>query len=236
VNRRLIGAGVAVALTLGVAAPAGASKRPTFPTAPTCRAVNFKGGVHRAAVAREQMLTSLVSALQSRADTYGLNGAQVGALQSANSSLAALDSHIASTCYATFAEFKSDAAKVWDDYRVYWLRVPQTHVIGAADHLGKVLDRLDGIAEKLSKYAETNAQSKADYLALTGDLGQVAGTLGASQKPASVITAAAHLAPAQDMTADDAALEAAHAVLATARAALVVARADAYKMVGDLKA
>jgi hypothetical protein len=236
VNRRLFVTGIVLVLTLGLAGTATARTIRTLPTAPGCKAVNFKAGVHRAAAAREQTLTNLVSALRSRADTYGLNAGQIGALQSANSSLAALDSHIASTCYATFAEFRADAAKVWDDYRVYWLRVPQTHVIGAADHLGKVAIRLGRVAQKLRQYAGTNAQSQADYTALTSDLAEATKALGTPPNAASAITAAAHLAPAKDMTADDAALEAAHSALASARAALVVARADAYKMVADLKA
>jgi hypothetical protein len=236
VNRRFVIPTLALALTFVTASAAGARTIGRLPTAPPCKAVNFKPGVHRAATAREQTLKALADALRTHVNPDDLNGAQVGALQSANSSLAALDSHIASTCYSTFAAFRADAAKVWDDYRVYWLRVPQTHVIGATDHLEKVATRLEAVAQKLSKYARTDVQSQADYAALTSDLAQATKAVGSPPNAAAVITTAANLLPAKDMAADDAALQAAHAALAEARGALNAARADAYKMIADLKA
>ena len=229
-SRRLIATGVVFVLTLGLAGPVAATVR-TLPTAPACKGANLKTGVHNAALRREQTLTQLVANLQQRADTYQLNAVQISALQSANSALAALDAKIASTCYSTFADFQADAAKIWDDYRVYWLRVPQTHEIGAADRLGRVASRLSDLATKLEKYAAGND----DLAKMNADLGKALAVIGTPPRPAPVLTTVAGLEPAKDMTANDAALNAAYTALTNTRTALLAARADAAKVIADLQ-
>ena len=98
--------------------------------------------VHADALRREATLADLVAKLQARKDPFGMNGPQISALQAANAAIAALDGQIASTCYPTLAALQADATKLFVDYRVYWLRVPQTHVIEAADRLAEARARL----------------------------------------------------------------------------------------------
>jgi len=194
-----------------------------------------KAAVHAAAVKREATLARLVSTLQARRDPWSMNAGQIGALLSASSGITALDGQVQSTCYATIADFRADATKLFTDYRVYWLRVPQTHGIEAADWFADARTRLGAVAAKLASHVGTNGQAKTDLAAMNHALATADSKLGTPPNPAPDIAQLPKLAPAVDMTADVAAMEAARSDLKATRAALVEARADALKVVADLR-
>ncbi len=216
---------------VGVAGPAGAVLNDTA----SCKGVDVKPVVHNDALRREATLSGLVAELAAHADPYGLNGPQRSALQSADTAIAALDAQIASTCYPTLAALKADATKLFVDYRVYWLRLPQTSVVQAADSLAQARVRLGKAAGKLAPLVSSNATARADLAAMNQALASADAKLGAGSTPGPTIAAAAGLVPAADMTADTAALQAVHADLLTVKAALAGARADGLKVVSDLQ-
>ncbi len=239
-NRRMIATGVcALVAPLLLAVPADAKVAPVLggsatPTTAACKGTALKPTAHNDAVRREGTLTDLVAKLQARTDPFNLNGAQISTLQGANSAISALDNTIQSTCYPTIAALRTDWQKMFDDYRVYWLRVPQSHAIEAADHLAEAQTKLTAVASKLAGYVGTNSQAQTDLAAMNQQLQAAASKLGTPPTPGPSIAAITGLAPAADMTADTAALQAAHADLITARAALVAARVDGQKVVADL--
>ncbi len=101
---KILGAATTLAATatLAFVAPAGAlgagATSGTIGTntpASQCRGADVKPIVHADAVRREATLTNLVAQVQARKDAFGLNGAQIAALQSASSAITALDAQIA---------------------------------------------------------------------------------------------------------------------------------------------
>jgi hypothetical protein len=229
----------ALAASLFGAVPAGAKVSParggSTPTTPSCKGINLKPAAHNDAVRREGTLADLVGKLQARTNPFNLNGPQISTLQSASSGISALDNTIQSTCYPSIAALRTDWRKMFDDYRVYWLRVPQSHGIEAADHLAEAQTKLASVASKLAGYVGSNTQAQADLAAMNQQLAAAASKLGTPPTAGPSIAALAGLAPAPDMTANTAALQAAHADLVAARAALVQARADGKKVIADLK-
>lgn len=200
-----------------------------------CKGAAVKPVVHADATRHEGTLTALVGALQARKDPYGVNGAQISALQAANASIAALDAQIASTCYPTLPALKADATKLFVDYRVYWLRVPQSKGIEAADHLAEARSRLGNAAAKLAPLVGSNAAAQADLAAMNQALATADAKLGTPPAAGPNLAPVPGLQPATDMTHDTAVLQAAHDDLLAARAALVEAHADGAKVVADLQ-
>jgi hypothetical protein len=225
------------ATVVGIGAPAGAvgGKLGTGATT-TCARDAVKPRVHAEAQRREATLADLVAKLGARKDPFGVNGPQTSTVQSANSAISALDAQIQSTCYPTAAAFHADAAKIFTDYRVYWLRVPQSHVIEAADHLAEARARLGTVSSKLAKYAGVSADADADIAAMNQSLAAADAKLGTAPTAGASIAAVAALQPAADMTADTAALRTAHSDLLAVRDALVAARVSAAKAVAALRA
>jgi hypothetical protein len=202
-----------------------------------CRPLTVqKAAVHAAAAKRETTLVRLASSLQARKDPGSMNAGQISALQSASAGIAGLDAQIQSACYATVADFRSDATKLFTNYRVYWLRVPQTRGIEAADWLADARTRLGTVATKLASHVGTNTHAKADLAAMNQALAAADAKLGIPPKPAAGIAQLPTLAPAADMTADVAAMEAARRDLKATRAQLAEARADGLKVLADLGA
>ncbi|HWS44974.1 MAG TPA: hypothetical protein VN636_03865 [Acidimicrobiia bacterium] len=210
------------------AAPAGAAGA-------ACKGDTVKPRVHTEATRREATLASLVANLQARKDPYGMNGGQITALQQASSGISTLDQQIQSTCYPTLAALRTDATKLFVDYRVYWLRVPQTHAIQAADHLAEARARLGQVAAKLAGYVGSNTTAQADLAAMNQALAAADAKLGTPPTAGPSIAAVPGLLPAADMTAQTQALQAAHADLLAARASLSAARAGGAKVVADLR-
>ena len=203
----------------------------------SCRPLSAaKGAVHAAAVRREATLARLERALGARRDPWALNAGQIGTLQAASSGISALDAHIQSTCYPTVAAFHTDAATLITDYRVYWLRVPQTHGIEAADHLAEARSRLGVVAGKLGTHVGGNSKAQSDLAAMNQALAAADATLGTPPTPAPSIAQLASLAPAADMTADDAAMQTARSDLLGVRSSLDQARADGLAVIADLGA
>jgi len=212
------------AVTLSIAIAAGALIATPADARPSLACKGDEVKAHELATRREATLDGLVARSQPRRDPFGWNGPQISALQNARSSIVTLDQHVQSTCYATLREFRADASKFLTDYRVYWLRVPQTRAIEAADRLKELHDRLDADATKLGKVAPGNA-----------DVAAMSDALRRSGDELQLISGVTQLQPAADMTADQAALESAHTALLAARAALAEARADGLKVVATLK-
>ena len=226
-------AGLTLTATMIGASATGANAAPAATAA--CKGDAAKPRVHAEAGRREQTLTQLINALQERRDPYRLNSPQITTLESARAGISALDAHIAGTCYATRADLHADAAKLFVDYRVYWLRVPQSHVIEAADRLGTARTNLAAAATKLEGLVGSSSAAKADLATMQQAVAAADAKLGMPATPGPTIAAAAALAPAADMTADTAALRAARADLVTARQSLAAARAAGLRVVADLR-
>jgi hypothetical protein len=235
--RTRAGIGVALAVVmvvagLGLATPAGALGTAR---ANGCRPFTVaKARVHAAATGREASLSALVAALQARPDPWSINAGQVNVLQGASSGISTLDAHVQSTCYPTAAPLRADATPLWTTYRVYWLRVPQTHAIQAADRLAEARARLGTAATRLSTHVGSNTKAQADLAAMNQALAAADAQLGVPPAPAAPIAALTTLAPAVDMTADVAAVETARTALLAARTSLVQARADGLAVIADL--
>jgi hypothetical protein len=225
-----------------VSAPAGAlgaaraARGSAASTAAQCKGTSLKPLVHDDAVRREAKLAALVADLQARRDPFGLNGPQISALQAANVGITALDSQIAGTCYPALAALRADATKLFVDYRVFWLRVPQTHVIEAADRLDEARTRLAGAAGLLAGQVGANASAQRDLAAMNQALSSADAKLGTPSSAGPSIVAVAGLQPAADMSNDTAVLRGAHADLLAVRASLAEARADGLKVLSDLHA
>ncbi len=232
-NRRIVA--VAAALTIAsagfVATSTGAGA-----IGAACKGDAVKPRMHSEVQRRVSTLAALVAILGSHADPYGANARQVSTLQSATSGLGSLDHQIQSTCYADVAAFRADAVKVFTGYRVYWLRVPQTHVLGAADRLAAAEGRLALVANRLGGLVGGNARARADLAAMNGALQTATAKLGTPPNLAPHLAAVLALEPAADMTAADAALRTAHDDLVAARTALEAARAAGQRTVADLDA
>jgi hypothetical protein len=221
---------------IAAAAPAGAIGGTGTGTS-SCRDLTVaKARVHLAATGREATLALLVAKLQARQDPWSLNGPQISALQSASSAITTLDAHVQSTCYSTRAAFRTDATPLWTNYRVYWLRVPQTHVIEAADRLSDASTHLSTVATKLATHVGGNTKAQSDLAAMNAAIASAVAKIGTPPAPTPNIAAVPGLAPAVDMTADVAALEAARSDLMAARSSLEQARADGLAVIADLGA
>jgi hypothetical protein len=233
---------IALGVVLGITGPAMAAGAATARTSGAkstmsgqCKGESVKPVVHADAVRREGTLSSLVAKLQARKDPYGVNGAQIAALQSAGSAITALDGQIASTCYPTVAALHADASKIFVDYRVYWLRVPQSEVIDASDHMAEASGRLGDAATKLASLVGSNATAQADLAAMNSALGAANAKLGTPPAAGPTLAPVPGLTPAADMTHDTAVLEAAYTDVLSIRASLVAARADGLKVLTDLQ-
>lgn len=226
--------GLVVASSLLIAAPAGAAGSVT-PGA--CRPFTVpKAKVHAAAVRREATLTRLVSALQARRDPWGMNGGQINSLQSAGAGISALDAQIQAACYTTAEQLRADATPLLTNYRVYWLRVPQTHEIEAADRLAEVRDHLGDFATRLAGHVDGNTGAQTHLAAMNQAMAAADTALGTPPTPSANIAQVPGLAPAVDMTADVAVMEAARSDLLSARASLVTARTEALTVLAALSA
>jgi hypothetical protein len=210
--------------------PGGAAATPS-----TCRAFTTeKQAAHDAVTKRLTTLDQLAGYLQAAGDPYQANVGQQGALAGAKSGLGALDQKIQSTCYTDRATLTADSRTIYTDYRVYWLRVPQTRIIESADHLGVARQALGGSAAKLAGLVGDNAKAKTDLDAMNQALASADAHVGNPPVLGGSVAAAPGLAPAVDMTADVTALKAARQDLAAARNALETARRAGVRVVADL--
>lgn len=202
-------------------------------TGPVQTAVKAK--LHAAATARVTTLGQLVTTLTARTDPYGLNAAQVSTLQDASSGITALDGTLQSTCYGSVAELRAAGAQLYDGYRVYWLRVPQTRQVEAADRLGEQITELQDAAAKLDGRVGDDATARSDLAAMQTQLAAATAQVGTPPNAADVITTTAGLTPAKDMTANVATMHTSLDALQAARASLAQARASGQKVVQDLR-
>jgi hypothetical protein len=237
VTRVLIGAAAATScVMLTLAAPAGATGAGAAPARSACRPLtDRKAKLHTEASRRAVTLDQLMALVRGGKDAYVLDAGQLRTLQGAKAGIAALDDEVQSKCYTSADAFIADASKLFVDYRVYWLRVPQTHVLDAANRLAQVRAKLGDVASKLSTRVGTNAAAKAALDAMAAQLATADAKLGVAPTPAPAISTAAGLQPAANMTSDTAALLGARANLVAARAALGAAAHDARQAVSALR-
>ena len=119
---------------------------------------------------------------------------------------------------------KADATKLFVDYRVYWLRVPQTQ-----GHRGRRSPRRGAVPARRTPRRSSrplvgsNAAAQADLAAMNQALATADAKLGTPPAPGPNLAPVPGLQPAADMTHDTAVLQAAHNDLLAARAALVEA-------------
>ena len=225
---------VAASTVVGVttAGPAFASvARPTS----TCRPFTTERQKAHADVAKRlATLDQLAGVLGAAQDPFGVNGNQSGALAGAKFGLGALDQKIQTSCYTDRATLNADARTIFTSYRVYWLRMPQTHIIEAADHLGIARQTLGASATKLAGLVGDNQKAQADLAAMNQSLSTSDAHVGNPPSLGGSVAAVPGLAPAVDMTANVTAMKAARADLEAARRALADARRDALRVVADL--
>jgi hypothetical protein len=223
---------VALASTTGVLGVVASPAR----AAGACRPfTEAKAVEHRDAVKRETTINDLLATLADRKDVFGLNGKHQAALQDAAGAITALDTQVQTQCFTTVAELDAAVAPLYVDYRVYWLRVPQTAVIEAADALGTARAGLGGVAKTLSPLVGNNAAAKNQLGTMNAQLAVADAKLGVAPAAAMTIATAAGLAPAKDMTANDAAINAARADLAAAAKALQQANAAGHAAIAALQ-
>ena len=201
----------------------------------SCHGTQLRPKVHAEVSRRQTTLEALVTELQARRDPFNMNARQTSALKAADSGLRPLDVWLQTTCYATLAAFRADATKVFVDYRVYWLRQPQTHVIAAADQLSEIHDQLAQIAARLATLVGTNVAAQHDLATMNAALNAAQAKLGTPPNVAPSIAAVARLRPAADMSSNERALRAAHADLSAARDDLTQARDAARNVLADFK-
>ncbi len=135
----------------------------------------------------------------------------------------------------TLTTLSSALTGAQDPWGVYWLRVPQSRIVEEADHLGVARGKLASVAQTLTGLVGGNAQAQADLTAMDHALASFDSTLGTVPNLTSHVAAVPGLVPAQDMSGNVAAMQAARADLKTARQALGQAATDAKKVVADLK-
>lgn len=239
---RRVGAAMAAGVAALLVVPAVAEARTTStvpaganPTTPACVAAPDLRQRAGTEIARRQItLDQLLTSLGSAADTYGVNAAQQTALQTATSGLADLGRRIASNCYATRETLRADVATIFTNYRVYALRLPQTHVIVAAGHLGGARDDLQRVADRLAGAVGSNQQATADLAAMNAALAAADARIGRPPTLVGTVADVPGLQPAVDVTPLTAALKAARTDLEGARTDLATARAKALSAVAAL--
>ncbi|HZP28943.1 MAG TPA: hypothetical protein VFC99_08320 [Acidimicrobiia bacterium] len=206
-------------------------------SAPACRPFTAqRQRAHTDVAMRLTTLDQLTTTIIAAGDPYGVNGGQRAALGDARTGLVALDEKIQTGCYTDRTALDADTRTIFTGYRVYWLRVPQTHILEAADRLGAARQTLGASAAKLAGLVGDNAKAKADLAAMNDALANADAHVGNPPALGGSVGAVPALAPAVDMTADVAALKAARRDLEAARKALDTARRDALRVVADLGA
>lgn len=240
--RRLIAAttvGLAALVPLALPSVAGAQTdggpTTTPPTSARCRpAVVAKGRAAAEIQRRQATIADLLASLHSAPDPYGVNGAQTDALHAAATGLTQLGQQIATTCYPDAAAFKADASRIFVDYRIYALRVPQTKAIEAADHLGGARGRLQQVADGLAAVVGTNTKAKAELDAMNQSLAAADATLGHPPTLQGAMAAVPGLQPAKDLDPIKSALTAARSDLQATRQDLAAARRHAMAVLAAL--
>jgi hypothetical protein len=231
---RLVAASVAViaplALTAGLAVVPAATAG-----AATCLPVkDLRTRAAAEVQRRDTTLDQLVAAITGTTDPYQVDGAQVAALRSAREGLDQLGTRIASACYPTREAARADVAEIFTGYRVYALRVPQTRVLEAGDHLGSARAQLGDVSTKLAAKVGTNAAAAAALHAMDADLAAADAAIGAPPAATGPLAAVPGLQPAKDLGPTTAALQAARASLTDARSHLASARTHALAAVRAL--
>jgi hypothetical protein len=231
--RRVGIAAVIVAASAGVTAV-----RPATATRAMCAGAGAadKSLVHTAATDREATLDGLIAVMHAATDRYGLNRVQVAALTSARGVVVATDAHVQGACDATVAAFRADAAPIFAGVRVYWLRVPQTKEIEAADRLSVATAALTVTATQLARYVSAGTPAGDALAAMRDQLGVATQLIGTAPHAAPNLAGIAALEPANNMTTADSALRAERVTLERAYAALLMAKADGLQALQDLRA
>jgi hypothetical protein len=228
----------ALALGAGFAAPAGA--RPLPPTAgnsrPGCPPAfgDLRSRARTEATRREATLSDVSAKLSAAQDPWGVNAGLLGALANAKNGLVALDQQIQTICAPTRDAIRTTVDTIFTGYRVYWLRVPQAHMVEEADHLGVARTKLGTVAHTLAGLVGSNTQAQADLTAMNQTLAAFDTTLGTVPTLTGHIADVPGLVPAADMSANVAAMQTARTNLHTARQSLGQASVDAKKVVHDL--
>jgi hypothetical protein len=201
----------------------------------TCRPFTTERQKAHADVAKRlTTLDQLAGVLGAAQDPFGVNGGETAALADAKTGLTALDQKIQTSCYTDRVTLNADARTIFTSYRVYWLRMPQTHIIESADHLGVARQTLGASATKLAGLVGDNQKAQADLAAMNQALSTSDAHVGNPPSLGGSVAAVPGLAPAVDMTADVTAMKAARADLEASRKALAEARRDAQRVVADL--
>jgi len=189
---------------------------------------------HNEATRRERTLDALVVLLRARHDPFALNATQLATLHAARDGVATLDQTIAQGCYRSRSTLISQIGVLFAD-RIYWLRVPQTQIVAAADYLAAAETRLANAATKLEAAAGSNAAARADIAAMRAALATTTQHLGAAPSISAAIAAVLGLQPARDMTRNVETIQTARTELIAARGALDAARAAGSRALAALR-
>ena len=188
--------------------------------------------VSRRLTALDQLLARLAQA----PDSFGANTAQQHVLEATKSALGALGSKIEGGCYASRDSAVTDVRSIFTSYRVFALRMPQTHLLIAADDMGAARLRLGTVTAELVTLSTTHANIQPDVAAMQAALAVSDTNLGNPPALGSALSAVLALNPGVDPSAALASAQAAHHALEQAHEALAIARASAQHAVSLLKA
>ena len=156
----------------------------------------------------------------------------IGQFSAADGGLRALDSKIQSD--TTLADVRADQRKIVDDYHIYVLVVPKTHIVIAADRISYIAGEFSPLVTRLQAAidkAKADGKKTAAAQEALDDLKTKvqAATDAVSGVPGRVLPLTAAGYPGNRST-----LLGARADLVTARTDLRAARADALRVITDL--
>jgi hypothetical protein len=237
ISKLLASAAAAGALTIGIGTMTAATAGAQPPTTAD-RTRDFSAEKARCTAAidiRLPELTKLTAALNAAKNVSDAHkSTQAASLSAASSGLTTLKSKIAGDSDA--ATLKADCESIFEGYRVFALRAPQTYLVIAGDGESSITARLNDITPKLSdaiaKAAAAGKNVDAAKAALTDLQARLA---DASTQSGGVADSVIGYVPA-DYNANHDLLSGARSQVKTAAADLKAARGDIKTITAALKA
>jgi hypothetical protein len=224
-STKLVRYAVATAVAAGLSLSATAAWAADSPTSLDA----IKTAAHTAITTRVARLNSAITIVNQRTDLGSDQAARVTVMQDDITGLNQLDSTIQAD--TTVVAARTDARKIFTDYRIFALVLPVTHMVVAMDTIDNtVVPRLNDVVTKLqdliTKNNATNQQATLDDMKAQIAAAQTA-TTGLSADLQS-------FTPAQ-WNANHTLLQPDRDKLRSARADLVTARQDAKSIVAALR-
>jgi hypothetical protein len=189
----------------------------------------IKAAAHTAITVRVTMLNSAITNVNQRTDLGADQAARVGVMQSDITGLNQLDSTIQAD--TTIPDARTDAQKIFTDYRIFALVLPVTHMVVATDTIDNaVVPRLNDVTTKLQDLITKN-----NATAQQATLDDMKAQIAAAQTATSGLSADLQSFTPAQWNANHTLLQPDRDKLRSARADLVTARQDAKSIVTALR-